>query len=111
MLAEELDHVPRELTRLVDLGGARGNALAGERAHEIANLALLVGQHVIGHGGSLFLAPEELEDAFQRFAHLVRAPLRHRVFIRIAQLACCLAQGDEPPDDLLERVGLEVHLS
>ena len=50
VLAEELDHVPRELGLLVDLGRARGDALAGERAHEVADLALLVGQRVVGHG-------------------------------------------------------------
>ena len=48
VLAEELDHVPRELALLVDLGRARGDALAGERAHEVADLALLVGQRVEG---------------------------------------------------------------
>ena len=49
VLAEELDHVPRELALLVDLGRARRDALAGERAHEVADLALLVGQRIVGH--------------------------------------------------------------
>ena len=51
VLAEELDDVPGELVRLVDLGRARGDALARERADELANLALLVGEDVPGHGG------------------------------------------------------------
>ena len=55
VLAQQLDHVPRELGRLVDLGRARGDALAREVAHEVANLALLVGQRVARHGGSLAL--------------------------------------------------------
>jgi hypothetical protein len=111
VVAEELDHVPRELALLVDLRGARSHALARKRAHEIADLALLVGQHVIGHGGSLFLVPEELEDAFQRFVHLLGAALRNRIVVRSSQLADGVAQGDEPADDLLIRFGLEVHLS
>ena len=41
VLAEELDDVPRELGRLVDLGRARRDALARERADEVADLALL----------------------------------------------------------------------
>ena len=49
LLAEQLDDVPRELVRLVDLRRARGDALAGERPHELAELALLVRQHVVGH--------------------------------------------------------------
>ena len=49
VLAEELDDVPRELVRLVDLGRARRDALARERAHELADLPLLVGQDVPGH--------------------------------------------------------------
>ena len=44
MLAEELDDVPGELVALVDLGRARRDPLARERAHEVAELALLVGQ-------------------------------------------------------------------
>ena len=50
VLAEELDHVPRELVRLVDLGRARSHALACERADELADLALLVGEDVPRHG-------------------------------------------------------------
>ena len=49
VLAEELDDVPRELVRLVDLGRARRDPLARERAHELADLALLVAQDVPGH--------------------------------------------------------------
>ena len=49
VLAEELDHVPRELGRLVDLGGARRDALARQRADEVADLALLVGERVERH--------------------------------------------------------------
>ena len=53
MLAEELDDVPRELVRLVDLRRARRDPLAGERPHEIADLALLGGQRLPGHERSL----------------------------------------------------------
>ncbi len=49
MLAEELDDVPRELVRLVDLRGARRDPLARERADELADLELLVGQRLPGH--------------------------------------------------------------
>ena len=40
VLAEELDHVPRELGAVVDLGRARRDALARERPDEVADLAL-----------------------------------------------------------------------
>ena len=50
VLAEELDDVPGELVRLVDLGRARRHALPREGAHELADLALLVGEDVPGHG-------------------------------------------------------------
>ena len=50
VLAEELDDVPRELGRRVDLGRPRRDPLARERAHELPDLALLVGQHVVRHG-------------------------------------------------------------
>ena len=46
VLAVQLDHVPRKLGARVDLGGARGDALVRERPHELANLALLVGQRI-----------------------------------------------------------------
>ena len=48
VLAEDLDDVPRELAGLVDLGRAGRDALARERPHELANLALLVVQRVEG---------------------------------------------------------------
>ena len=53
---------------------------------------------------SLFLAPEELEDAFQRFAHLVCAaasPQGLRTH-RSARLHACV-QGGEPPEISLTR--------
>ena len=53
VLAEELDDVPRELVRLVDLSRARRDPLARELADEIAQLALLVGQDVPGHAAIL----------------------------------------------------------
>ena len=56
VLAEELDDVPRKLVRRVDLRGARRDALARERAHEVADLDLLVGEGLPGHGGSLIPA-------------------------------------------------------
>ena len=52
VLAEELDDVPRELVRLVDLGRARRDPLARERPHELADLELLVGQRLPGHARS-----------------------------------------------------------
>ncbi len=53
VLAVELDDVPRELVRLVDLGRARGDPVARERADELADLELLVGQRLPGHARSL----------------------------------------------------------
>ena len=49
VLAKELDDVPRELVRLVDLGRARRDPVARERADELADLELLVGQRLPGH--------------------------------------------------------------
>ena len=57
VLAEELDDVPRELVRLVDLGGARRDALARDRPHELADLELLVGQRLPGHARILGRCP------------------------------------------------------
>ena len=54
VLAEELDDVPRELGALVDLRGARRDALAREVAHEVADLALLVGQRVDRHARQVY---------------------------------------------------------
>ena len=45
----ELDDVPRELVRLVDLGRARRDPIARDGAHELADLELLVGQRLPGH--------------------------------------------------------------
>ena len=50
VLAKELDDVPRELVRLVDLGRARGDPLAREGAYELADLELFLGQRLPGHG-------------------------------------------------------------
>ena len=55
--------------RLVDLGRARGDALAGERADEVADLALLVGQRVVGHR-EILRSPENREHAVDRGEHL-----------------------------------------
>ncbi len=49
VLAVELDDVPGERVRGVDLGGARRDALARQRADQLAQLTLLVGQGVPGH--------------------------------------------------------------
>ena len=49
VLAVELDDVPRELVRGVDLRRPRRDPLPGERADEVAELALLVRQLVPGH--------------------------------------------------------------
>ena len=57
MLAEDLDDVPGELVRLVDLGRARRDPLPRERPHELADLALLLGEDVPGHGRRLVECP------------------------------------------------------
>ncbi len=49
VLAEDLDEVPGELPGLVDLGRARRDALARERANELADLALILRERVIAH--------------------------------------------------------------
>src|SRR5205823_12870579 len=49
VLAQHLDDVPGELALLVDLGGARCHALAGEVADQVADLALLLAQRVVRH--------------------------------------------------------------
>src|SRR5262249_40143229 len=59
VLAEELDDVPRELVRLVDLRSARRDPVASKRANEVAELELLGGQDLPGHGRSLRLACSE----------------------------------------------------
>ena len=53
LVAEQLDDVPGELVRRVDLRRARRDPLARERADEVAELPLLVGQDVPGHARSL----------------------------------------------------------
>ena len=88
VLAEELDDVPRELVRLVDLGRARRHALARERAHELADLPLLVGQDVPGHRpGSLVAGrqrdyaseiPHQSDDAKARPANAASGTLSLR---------------------------------
>src|SRR5581483_10269312 len=50
----ELDDVPRELVRGVDLRRTGRDPLARERADEVAQLALLRGQVVPRHGAILF---------------------------------------------------------
>jgi hypothetical protein len=49
VLAEELDDVPGELVRGVDLGRARRDPLARDRAHEVTDLDLLVGEGLPRH--------------------------------------------------------------
>ena len=53
VLAEELDDVPRELRRLVDLGRPRRDPLAGKAPDELADLSLLGRQRVVRHRESL----------------------------------------------------------
>src|SRR5207245_2658724 len=53
VLAEDLDDVPRELVRRVDLRGPRRDLLARDRAYEVAELALLVAENVPRHGRSV----------------------------------------------------------
>ena len=86
VLAEELDHVPGELGLLVDLGRARGDALAGERAHEVADLALLVGQRVVGHGEESICGQAAAARARARFSHLFRTLPRCLVVERLREL-------------------------
>src|SRR5262245_8489001 len=59
---------------------------------------------------SLF-ATQELEHALERLAHLVRALLHHRVVIRLDQPGGHLVEVDEPADDLVVRVLLDLHRS
>jgi hypothetical protein len=49
VLAQELDHVPWEVSRLVDLRGAGRDPLPRQGANELADLALLVGKRVPRH--------------------------------------------------------------
>ena len=49
LVAVQLDHVPRELVRRIDLRRTRRNPLARERPHQVPYLALLVAQDVPGH--------------------------------------------------------------
>src|SRR5439155_25926761 len=53
VFAVQLDDIPRELVRRVDLRRARGDALARQRAHELADLPLLGAQRIPGHAASL----------------------------------------------------------
>ncbi len=62
VLAVQLDDVPRELVRLVDLGRPRRDPLARERPHEVADLALLVAQLVPGHQRSGSYATSRRRD-------------------------------------------------
>ncbi len=49
VVAKHLDDVPGELAALVDLGRPRRNPFTRDRAHELTNLALLVGQRIERH--------------------------------------------------------------
>ena len=59
VLAEELDHVPRELGGGVDLGRARCDPLAREGANERADLALIVRKRVGAHVPQCRLSPRK----------------------------------------------------
>ena len=50
VFAVELDHVPRKLSGLVDLGGAGRDPFAGQGSDEVADLALLGRQRIVAHG-------------------------------------------------------------
>jgi hypothetical protein len=54
VLTHQLDRVPRELGRVVDLGRPRRNVLAGEGAHRIHQHLAVVGERVevagVSHG-------------------------------------------------------------
>ena len=63
---EELDDVPRKLVALVDLGRARRDPLARELAHEVADLALLVGERLVATDESLCSAVVILENGVVR---------------------------------------------
>ena len=60
LVAIQLDDVPRELVGRVDLRSARCDALARERADELAELSLLVAQDVPGHARSVRASTEAL---------------------------------------------------
>ena len=76
VVAQELDHVPGELALLVDLGRTGRDALAGQGADEVADLALLAGERLVAHGAILVAAagwpdrPDALRRGlFNRFRH------------------------------------------
>src|SRR5436190_7127535 len=76
VLAEELDDVPRELGALVDLGRPRRDPLAREVADQIADLALLVGQRLVGHAAMVLTGLNQSPfSADNAAAVILRLPL------------------------------------
>ncbi len=53
VLAEQLHDVPGELTRLVDRSRSRCDSLSRQRPNELAKLALLLGEAVVGHSPTI----------------------------------------------------------
>ena len=85
VLAKDLDHVPRKLVRLVDRSRTRRDALARERADELANLALLLGQDVPGHAfdctalaAGLDLEADGKGAGLEHEREILRLPAGHR---------------------------------
>ena len=94
LVAEELDDVPGELVRRVDLRGARRDPLARERAHELAELPLLVGQDVPGHARSLRArSPAQLASASAGTNLLTSTILSAGTFARRAASTIASAEG------------------
>ncbi len=62
VLTKELDQIPGELGRGVDLGRAGRNPLSRKRPHELADLTLLVGKRIRPHGGMLARAAPALDE-------------------------------------------------
>ena len=85
VLAKELDDVPRELPARVDLRRPRRDPLAREHTHEIANLALLVGQRIEGAHPALQSRPAVADTG----AMLV--PVRIFTLVVVATGVACAA--------------------
>jgi hypothetical protein len=103
VLAEELDHVPREVAGLVDLRRARRDALPRQRSDELADLTLFLGKRVPRHTTILWavvgdkprvqvvvVVPEKLDHSARTGQAGVRAD-EH-------ELGAC---GDEAVDEIL----------
>ncbi len=110
VLAQKLDHVPREVARLVDLGRAGSDSLPRQGADELADLTLLLGKRVPRHIPILgvvgifeprvqmvVVIPKNLHDARWAREPRVRADEDERG-----------ARGDEAVDEILSEPVLDL---